>query len=65
MLEAFGMVLGEYCHRIVTLFYVRVRGIVILAHSLQLMITVPPRVVYWTVLKCETFLFTPYVCNTG
>jgi len=28
-----------------------------LAHSLQMIITVPSRVMYWTVLKCEIFFF--------
>jgi len=65
MFETFGTTSEAYCHRVITPFYVTDRRSLMSAHSLQLMITVPSRVMYWTVLKCEIFLLTSHVCNTG
>jgi len=65
MFETFGTTSEACFHPIITPFYITDRRSLMLAHSLQLTITVPSRVMYWTVLKCEIVLFTSYVCNTG
>jgi len=55
MFEALGTTSEAYCHRVITPFYVTDRRSLMSAHSLRVMITVPSRVMYWRVLKCEIF----------